>query len=80
MEDYVKLLSKPIIYLLYREWNYPMRTFKWDPIFDTKEEIIKAIAWISFPALPPNVFIKEEIFSLVVTVRKPLQVNMATKN
>lgn len=28
MEDYVKLLSKPITYLTLRQWSYPMRTLK----------------------------------------------------
>lgn len=38
------------------------------------------IAWISLPALPPNFFGKESIFSIVATVGKPLQVDMATNN
>lgn len=79
MEDYVKLLSKPIIYLLHIQWNYPRR-FKWDPIFNPEEETMTKIAWISFLSLPPNFFVKEAIFSLAAAVGKPLQVDMATKN
>ncbi|KAH0636640.1 hypothetical protein KY289_036555 [Solanum tuberosum] len=39
-----------------------------------------AIAWISFPSLPPNFFVKEAVFSLAAAVGKPLQVDLATKN
>ncbi|WMV55048.1 hypothetical protein MTR67_048433 [Solanum verrucosum] len=34
MEAYVNLLSKPAFYLTHRLWSYPMRTLKWDPMFD----------------------------------------------
>ncbi|XP_060210522.1 uncharacterized protein LOC132637458 [Lycium barbarum] len=57
-----------------------MRTFKWDPWFDPEEETKIAIAWISFPSLPPNYFVKEAVFSLASAVGKPLQVDMATAN
>ncbi|WMV20831.1 hypothetical protein MTR67_014216 [Solanum verrucosum] len=49
-------------------------------MFDPEEETTTAIAWISFPGLPPNFFVKEAIFSLAAAVGKPLQVDMATKN
>ncbi|KAG5624938.1 hypothetical protein H5410_010156 [Solanum commersonii] len=39
-----------------------------------------AIAWISFPSLPPIFFGKEAVFSLAAAVGKPLQVDMATMN
>ncbi|KAG5577076.1 hypothetical protein H5410_057210 [Solanum commersonii] len=45
-----------------------------------KEETSIAIAWISFPSLPPNFYGKEAIFSLTAVVGKPLQVDMATRN
>lgn len=48
-------------------------------MFDSEEEITTAIAWISFPSLPPNFFVKEAIFSLAAAVEKPLQVDMETK-
>ncbi|KAH0636656.1 hypothetical protein KY289_036571 [Solanum tuberosum] len=57
-----------------------MRTLKWDPLFNLEEETSTAIAWISFPALPPKNFGKEAVFSLAAVVGKPLQVDMATKN
>ncbi|KAH0675185.1 hypothetical protein KY285_022986 [Solanum tuberosum] len=57
-----------------------MRTLKWDPMFDPEEETTTAIAWISFPALPPNFFGRETIFSLAAAMGKPLQVDMATRN
>lgn len=49
-------------------------------MFNLEEETSTTIAWISFPALPPNFFGKEAVFSLAAVVGKPLQVDMATKN
>ncbi|XP_059302334.1 uncharacterized protein LOC132054308 [Lycium ferocissimum] len=80
LEDYVTLLSKPAYYITHKNWSYPMCTFKWDPWFDPDEETKIAIAWISFPSLPPNYFVKEAVFSLASAVGKPLQVDMATAN
>ncbi|WMV48459.1 hypothetical protein MTR67_041844 [Solanum verrucosum] len=80
LEDYVSLLSKPVFYLMHKGWSYPMRTWKWEPMFDPLEETSTAIAWISFPSLPPNFFVKEAVFSLAAAVGKPLQVDLATKN
>uniref|UniRef100_A0A0V0ITN9 Putative ovule protein n=1 Tax=Solanum chacoense TaxID=4108 RepID=A0A0V0ITN9_SOLCH len=80
LEDYVTLLSKPQFYITHKQWSYPMRTLKWDPMFDSEEETSIAIAWISFPSLPPNFFGKEAIFSLAAAVGKPLQLDMATLN
>ncbi|WMV39052.1 hypothetical protein MTR67_032437 [Solanum verrucosum] len=73
LEDYVKLLSKPQFYITHNHWSYPMRTLKWDPLFDPEEETTTAIAWISFPSLPPNFFENETIFSMAATVGRPLQ-------
>ncbi|KAK4737232.1 hypothetical protein R3W88_000929 [Solanum pinnatisectum] len=80
LEDYVSLLSKPQFYITHKNWSYPMRTLKWDPLFNPEEETSIAIAWISFPSLPPNFFGKEAMFSLAAAVGKPLQVDMATQN
>ncbi|KAG5589354.1 hypothetical protein H5410_039868 [Solanum commersonii] len=80
LEDYVSLLSKPAHYLSHRGWSYPMQTLKWDLMFDPRKETSRAITWISFPALPPNFFVKEVVFSLAAAVGKPLQVDLATKN
>ncbi|XP_049394640.1 uncharacterized protein LOC125858913 [Solanum stenotomum] len=80
MEDYINLLSKPIFYIAQQNWSYPMRTLKWDPMFDPEEETSTTIAWISFPSLPPNFFGNETLFSMAAAVGKPLQVDMAMKN
>ncbi|KAK4729937.1 hypothetical protein R3W88_022925 [Solanum pinnatisectum] len=80
LEDYVTLLSKLQFYITQNYWSYPMRTLKWDPMFDPEEETSIAIAWISFPVLPPNFFGKEAIFLLASAVGKPLQVDMATQH
>ncbi|KAG5581386.1 hypothetical protein H5410_052013 [Solanum commersonii] len=58
---------------MHKGWTYPMRTLKWDPLFDPEEETSTTIAWISFPALPPNSFVREAVFSLATAVGKPLQ-------
>lgn len=58
VEDYVNLLPKPAFYLMHKGWSYPMGTLKWDPMFDPLEETSTTIAWISFPSLPSNVFVK----------------------
>ncbi|KAG5601056.1 hypothetical protein H5410_032426 [Solanum commersonii] len=80
LEDYVNFLSKSTFYIAHRGWTYPMRTLKWEPMFDLEEETLTTIAWISFPSLPPNFFVKEDVFSLATAVGKPLQVDLATKN
>ncbi|KAG5611553.1 hypothetical protein H5410_022834 [Solanum commersonii] len=80
LEDYVHLLSKPAFYITQKNWSFPMRTLKWDPMFNPEEETSTAIAWISFPSLPPIFFGKEAVFLLAAAVGKPLQVDMATKN
>lgn len=80
MEDYVHLLSKPVFYIMTRNKSFLMRNLKWDPLFNPVEETSTAIAWISFPALPPNFFGEDAIFSLAAAVDKPLQVDLATKN
>ncbi|KAH0706083.1 hypothetical protein KY285_010615 [Solanum tuberosum] len=80
LEDYVHLLLKPAFYIKQQNGSYLMRTLKWDPMFNPEEETSTAIAWISFPSLPPNFFGKETIFSLAAAVGKPLQVDMATRN
>lgn len=76
LEDYVTLLSKLQFYITHTYWSYPMRTLKWDPIFNAEEETSIAIAWISLPSLPPlpHFFGMEAIFSLASAVGKPLQV------
>ncbi|WMV09222.1 hypothetical protein MTR67_002607, partial [Solanum verrucosum] len=80
LEDYISLISKPQLSITHKYWSYPMRTLKWDPLFNLEEETSIAIAWISFPSLPPNFFGKEAIFSLAAAVEKLLQVDMATQN
>ncbi|KAK4726406.1 hypothetical protein R3W88_031323 [Solanum pinnatisectum] len=80
LEDYMNLLPKPVFYLIHRGGSYPMRTLKWDLMFDPEEETATAIAWISFPSLPPNFFVMKAVFSLAAAVGKPLQVDLATKN
>ncbi|KAG5606670.1 hypothetical protein H5410_028162 [Solanum commersonii] len=56
------------------------RSEDYDPCFDLAEETSTSIAWISFPALPPNFFGDEVLFSFAVAVGKPLQVDLSTQN
>lgn len=80
LEDYVHQLSKTAFYITQWGRSYPMRTLKWDPIFNSDKETSTVITWISFPLLPLNIFGEEVVFSLAAAVGKPLQVDMATKN
>ncbi|XP_049378009.1 uncharacterized protein LOC125842724 [Solanum stenotomum] len=80
MEDYVHLLSKLVFYINQFNWSYPMRTFKWEPMFNPSAETTTAVTWISFPSLPSNFFCEEALFSLASAVGKPLQVDLATRN
>ncbi|KAG5587132.1 hypothetical protein H5410_047566 [Solanum commersonii] len=38
LEDYVNLISKPQFYITHKYWSYPMRTLKWDSLFNLEEE------------------------------------------
>ncbi|KAH0696108.1 hypothetical protein KY290_015812 [Solanum tuberosum] len=79
IQDLQKLIPKQCE--LKGECNIGLLSNKhWDPMFNSEEETSTAIAWISFPSLPPNFFGKEVVFSLSVAVGKPLQVDMATRN
>lgn len=49
-------------------------------MFNPEEETSITIAWISFPILPSNFFVKEDVFSLAAAVGKPLQVDLTIKN
>ncbi|XP_070039155.1 uncharacterized protein [Nicotiana tomentosiformis] len=57
-----------------------MHCSKWNPWWTPNEETPIAIAWISFPELPPNFFRKECVFSLTRAVGNPLHVDLATQN
>ncbi|XP_075083562.1 uncharacterized protein LOC142167296 [Nicotiana tabacum] len=80
LEDYVHLLSKPIFYLKAQLYMWQMRCTKWNPWWTPDEETPFAIAWISFPELPPNFFGKEYVFSLARAVGNPLHIDLATQN
>ncbi|KAF3670134.1 Photosystem II CP43 reaction center protein [Capsicum annuum] len=73
LEDYIQLLSKPAYYIKDKHMYHQMRPPKWDPWFNPMEEMLVAMAWISFPSLPPHYFGKEALFSLASAVGKPLQ-------
>lgn len=76
--------SKPVVMLNGEPqvtWkSSEMRPIKWGSWFLPEEESSIAVAWISFPYLPPNFFTKEAVFSLASAVGKPLTIDMATKN
>ncbi|XP_019240366.1 PREDICTED: uncharacterized protein LOC109220355 [Nicotiana attenuata] len=80
LEDYVHLLSNPAFYLKAQLDMWQMRCTKWNPWWTPDEETPIAIAWISFPELPPNFFGKECVFSLARAVGNPLHVDLATQN
>ncbi|WMV54485.1 hypothetical protein MTR67_047870 [Solanum verrucosum] len=80
MDKYVYVMSKSAYFLRASDGYYQMRTLKWVPWFNPNEETTTALAWISFPALPSNIFVKESLFTMAKAVGKPLHVDMATKN
>lgn len=80
LEDYVHLLSKPAFYITQRGKCLPMRTLKWDPIFNPGAETTMVVAWILFTGLPPNFFGEEALFSLASAVGILLQVDTTSKN
>lgn len=47
-------------------------------MFNPKEETSIALAWISFPDLPVQFFIKEALFPIAPAIGKPLNVDKAT--
>lgn len=63
-----------------KEQILSIEVFKWDPWFNPEEETTIAIAWISFPGLPTNLFDKESMFSMANAVSKPLVIDKATNN
>ncbi|XP_059284937.1 uncharacterized protein LOC132038265 [Lycium ferocissimum] len=73
-------MSTPAYYLKGHDRYCQMRPLIWDPWFNPKEETSRAVAWISFPELPPNFFAKEAVFSMATSVGKPLTVDLATAN
>ncbi|XP_060216902.1 uncharacterized protein LOC132644331 [Lycium barbarum] len=79
LEDYATLLSKACE-LKVRNRYFPIRFLKWDPWFNPEEETTIAIAWISFPGLPTNLFDKESMFSLASAVGTPLIIDKGTHN
>ncbi|XP_060178026.1 uncharacterized protein LOC132607962 [Lycium barbarum] len=80
LEDYVRMMSTPAYYLKVHDMYCQMRPLIWDPWFNPKKETSRAVAWISFPELPPNFFAKEAVFSMATAVGKPLTVDLATAN
>ncbi|KAK4337526.1 hypothetical protein RND71_042013 [Anisodus tanguticus] len=78
-EDYMALMARPMFYVKDKNQYYAMRTFKWDPCFTVEEETSIAMAWISFPTLPPNYYGESQLFSLAAAAGKPLMTDLATK-
>lgn len=67
MEDYTTLMSKAWEVQV-RNRYYPLIFLKWDPWFNSGEEISIAIAWISFLGMPTNLIDKEFMFSMANSV------------
>ncbi|XP_059288170.1 uncharacterized protein LOC132041477 [Lycium ferocissimum] len=80
MEDYIHVMSKLAYYLKAKDGFYHMRVQNWEPWFHPEYETSTVLAWISFPSLAPNFFIKESLFTMAKTVDKPLHVDMEMKN
>nr|XP_033515996.1 uncharacterized protein LOC104111582 isoform X2 [Nicotiana tomentosiformis] len=78
LEDYVQFLSRYTSYVKSNGGEFFFRTFPWTIGFNLREETSKAVVWISFPMLSPNLFAKKSLLSISSAVGKPLAVVKAT--
>ncbi|KAK4360115.1 hypothetical protein RND71_022344 [Anisodus tanguticus] len=79
-EDYLTLMSKPNWNIQEKGTIFSMRTFKWSTWFDSEEETSLVVTWISLPGLPPTYFGEAQLFSIAAAARRPLAIDVATKN
>lgn len=66
---------KTITFLLGEPMYFFLRFLKWDPWFNPKEETTIAIAWISFPGSPTNLFDKNSMLSIANVIGKLLVID-----
>ncbi|KAH0765652.1 hypothetical protein KY285_001523 [Solanum tuberosum] len=78
-EDSVQVLSINSGFIKSNSEEFLFRTFLWTIWFNPKEETSKALTWISFPDLPPNLFAKKPLLSIASVVEKPVDVDKVTQ-
>ncbi|WMV36933.1 hypothetical protein MTR67_030318 [Solanum verrucosum] len=78
-EDFVQGLSRNSGYIKFNGEDFLFRTFLWTIWFNPKEETSKALTWISFSDLPPNLFAKKSLLSIASAVGKPVAVEKDTQ-
>ncbi|KAL2251862.1 UNVERIFIED_CONTAM: hypothetical protein Sindi_2308500 [Sesamum indicum] len=60
--------------------GYPMRVFKWTPIFTPLQESSIVPIWVNFLELPAYLFCKDVLFTVASMIGTPLQIDDATLN
>ncbi|KAL2224633.1 UNVERIFIED_CONTAM: hypothetical protein Sindi_2930400 [Sesamum indicum] len=71
--DFSRLWLRRIWYIQ----GYPMRVFKWTPVFTPSQESSIVLVWVSFPELPAHL---EVLFTVASMIGTPLQIDDATLN
>ncbi|KAK6791687.1 hypothetical protein RDI58_010768 [Solanum bulbocastanum] len=72
-EDFCSVLSKQFGYLQFNGEQHLFRNFSWTQNFNPKEETSKALAWISLPDLPPNLFARRPLLSIASAIGAKVQ-------
>ncbi|KAH0693283.1 hypothetical protein KY285_020380 [Solanum tuberosum] len=73
-EDFCSILSKQF------GEQHMFRNFSWTQNFNPKEETSKALAWISLPDLPPNLFTRRPLLPIASAIGKPVAIDKTTQD
>ncbi|KAG5608473.1 hypothetical protein H5410_019754 [Solanum commersonii] len=79
-EYFCSVLSKQFGYLQFNGEQHLFRNFSWTQNFNPKEETSKALAWVSLPNLPPNLFARRPLLSIASAIGKPVAIDKATQD
>ncbi|KAH0692243.1 hypothetical protein KY285_019340 [Solanum tuberosum] len=79
-EYFCSVLSKHFGYLQFNGEQHLFRNFSWTQNFNPKEETSKALAWVSLPNLPPNLFAQRPLLSIASAIGKPVAIDKATQD
>ncbi|KAG5589760.1 hypothetical protein H5410_040274 [Solanum commersonii] len=77
--NYVLALSRPVNYLLYNGEVHQCRVFPWSIGYNSKEETMLDVVWISLPNSFPDLFAKKSLLSIASAVGKPIAINKDTQ-
>lgn len=65
---------------MFEKEEYFFRIFVRTPSFNPKEETRKALVWILLKKLPPDLFLRRSILSIIVFVGNPIVVDKAIQD